>query len=66
MAMGLDGELFDGIPIKLRRPKEYQPLNDTGMGYEFPGIDVFGAADSEDKIFVGMFFIYFFMTCKHN
>ncbi|KAH6570451.1 hypothetical protein BASA60_003502 [Batrachochytrium salamandrivorans] len=52
-AMALDGILFDGNTLKVRRPKDYNPESAPEGTTHLPGVVATNVQDSADKIFVG-------------
>ena len=54
--MSLDGIMFEGNALKLRRPKDYVPLPVEPVQHEkkyIPGIVSTNVADTTHKIFMG-------------
>ncbi|KAJ3035307.1 hypothetical protein HDV00_004083 [Rhizophlyctis rosea] len=60
-AMAFDGITFAGQSLKIRRPKDYQPVggvDDAPMPIHVPGVVSTNVPDSMNKIFVGGLPIY--------
>ncbi|KAJ3056117.1 hypothetical protein HK097_008040 [Rhizophlyctis rosea] len=60
-AMAFDGIQFAGQSLKIRRPKDYQPVggdSDAPMAIHVPGVVSTNVPDSVNKIFVGGLPIY--------
>jgi len=54
-AMAFDGIMLQGQALKIRRPKDYQPIPGVGEGHatHIPGVVSTVVADTMNKIFVG-------------
>lgn len=53
-AMAFDGIIFQGVPLKIRRPKDYAgPDPVAPSGFHVPGVVSTNVPDSANKIFVG-------------
>lgn len=52
--MAFDGIIFQGVPLKIRRPKDYAgPDPVAPSGFHVPGVVSTNVPDSANKIFVG-------------
>lgn len=51
--MAFDGIIFQGGPLKIRRPKDYAGPDPVGLGVHVPGVVSTNVPDSANKIFVG-------------
>lgn len=50
--MALDGVVWEGTPLRVRRPKDYVGI-DPELGGSLPGMVGTNVADSPDKLFIG-------------
>ena len=51
--MAFDGIIFQGIPLKIRRPKDYIGPESMGGGIHIPGVVSTTVQDSPNKIYIG-------------
>ncbi|KAI8368833.1 hypothetical protein EDC96DRAFT_504520 [Choanephora cucurbitarum] len=61
MAMAVDGIMFQGQQLKIRRPKDYQPPVDGDYGEhppQLPGLVSTNVPDTPNKIFIGGLPVY--------
>jgi splicing factor U2AF subunit len=51
--MAFDGIIFQGIPLKIRRPKDYVGPEGAGGAIHIPGVVSTTVQDSPNKIYIG-------------
>lgn len=51
--MAFDGIIFQGIPLKIRRPKDYVGPEGAGGAMHIPGVVSTTVQDSPNKIYIG-------------
>jgi len=53
ICMSMDGIILDGIPLKIRRPKDYMPPAEPSKKYHIPGIISTHVENDFNKVFLG-------------